>query len=104
MGSRSECVDGSADSVPRLAKNAEESDLRPDVWGRRRSPAASRCGAGAEEKVIEDLLVLQSQPCQFVQDRKNHMNVFNGQQLFIAIGEPLIAGVGLALGTMSGSA
>jgi hypothetical protein len=35
-----------------------------------------------------------------VRNRKNHMHVFNGQQFFTAVGEPSIAGVGLALRTM----
>ena len=84
-------------------QNAEETDLCAQMFGIGCDLQQSR-GAGAEQKVIDDFLVLQSQPCEFVRDGKDHMHVFNRQQFFIAIGEPLIAGIGLALRTMSRTA
>lgn len=81
-------------------QNAEESDLSTQVFGIGRN-LQQRRGAGAEQKVIDYFLVLQSQPGEFVGDGKNHMHVFNGQQFFFAIGEPSVAGIGLALRTMS---
>jgi hypothetical protein len=39
-----------------------------------------------------------------VGDGKNNMHIAHWQQFFVAIGEPLIAGVGLALRTVSGPA
>ena len=72
-------------------QHAEESDLRAQMFGIGGN-LQQRRGAGAEQKVIDDLLVLQSQPCQFVRDGKNHMHVLNGQQFLVAIGEPLDCG------------
>ena len=80
-------------------QDAEEADLRAQMSGIGRDLQQSR-GAGTEQKVKDDFLVLQSQPREFVRNRKNHMHVFNGQQFFTAVGEPSIAGVGLALRTM----
>ena len=80
-------------------QNAEEADLRAQMFGIGCDLQQSR-GAGAEQKVIDDLLVLQSQPGEFVRDGKHDMHVAHGQQFFIAIGEPSIAGIGLALRTM----
>ena len=76
-------------------QDAEKSDLRAQVlWIS--CDLQQRCGAGTEQKVIDDLLVVQSQPREFVRNRKDHMHVFNRQQFFVAIGEPRIAGIGLA--------
>src|SRR5664279_4690164 len=62
------------------------------------------CGAGAEQEVVDDLLVLQGQPGQLVGDGKDDMYVVDRQQFLAASGEPLVASVGLALGTVPGPA
>ena len=80
-------------------QNAEETDLRAEVF-RIGGDLQQRRGAGAEQKVIDDLLVLQSQPRQFVREREDHMDVADRQQFFVALGEPLVASIGLALRTM----
>src|SRR5580658_2198199 len=84
-------------------QDAEESDLGAEMFGIGSDLQQSR-GAGAEQKVIDDLLVLQRQPREFVRDRKNNMHVLHGQQFFAAFGNPLVASIGLALGTMPGAA
>ena len=81
-------------------QDAEESDLGSEMFGIGGDLEQSR-GAGVEQKVVDDLFVVQSQPRQFVRDREHDMHVVHGQQFFIAIGEPPIAGVGLTLGAMS---
>jgi len=81
-------------------QDAEESDLSTQVFGIGCDLQQSG-GTGAEQKVIDHFLVLQCQPGEFVGDGKNYMRVFNRQQFFFAIGEPSVAGIGLALRTMS---
>src|SRR5215471_9090528 len=61
-------------------------------------------GAGAEQEIVNDLLVLQGQPRQLVGNRKDDVNVVDRQQFLTASGEPLIAGVGWALGAVPGAA
>jgi hypothetical protein len=80
-------------------QNAEESDLCAHVLGIGGDLQQSG-GAGAEQKVVNDLLVLQRQPGEFVRKRKHDMYAAHRQQFFIAIGEPPIAGVGLSLWAM----
>ena len=57
-------------------------------------------GAGAEQEIVNDLLVLQRQPREFMRKREDHMEVADGQQFFAALRQPVVAGVGLALRTM----
>ena len=85
--------------LPPGMQDAEESDLRAQMFGIGRDLQQSR-GAGAEQKIVDDLLVLQSYPGEFVRDGEHDMHVAHWQKLFIAIGEPSVAGVGLTLRTM----
>ena len=62
------------------------------------------CGAGSEQEVVDDLLVLQGQPRQLMGNGEDDMYVVDWQQFLAASGEPLVASVGLALGTVSGAA
>src|SRR5215831_15733121 len=84
-------------------QNTEESDLGPEMFGIGRD-FQQGCSAGAEQKIIDDLFVLQSQPGELVRESEDNMHVAHGQQLFLAVGEPPIAGVSLALRTVSRSA
>lgn len=89
--------------LPPGVEHAEETDLRPEVF-RIGSNLQQRSGTGSEEKIVNNLLVLQSQPRELVRDREDHVNVFPWQQLRAACGEPLFTSVGLALRTMSRTA
>src|SRR4051794_30529552 len=62
------------------------------------------CGAGTEQEVVDDLLILQGQPRQLVWDGEDDMNVVDRQQFLAAPGEPLVASVGLALWAVPGAA
>src|ERR1035441_7362528 len=84
-------------------KHTEEADLCAKML-RVDGNLQQGCGAGAEQEVVDDLLVLQGQPRQLVGDRKDDMNVVDRQQFVAAPGEPLVASVGLALWTVSGAA
>src|SRR5687767_2240820 len=87
---------------PRV-EHAEETDLCTEVF-RIGSNLQQRPGTGPEEKIVNNLFVLQSQPGEFMRDGEDYVNVFHRQQLLAAFGEPLFASVGLALRTMPGTA
>jgi len=38
-----------------------------------------RGGTGAEQQVVDDLLVLESQPREFMRNREDHMEVADGK-------------------------
>ena len=84
-------------------EHAEEADLRAEMF-RIGGNLQQRGGAGAEQEVVDDFLVLQSQPRQLVGDGEDDMHVVDRQQFLAARGEPLVASVGLALRTMPGAA
>ena len=64
--------------LPPRVEHAEEADLRTEVF-RIGSNLQQRSGAGPEEKIINNLFVLQSQPREFVRDREDYMNVLHRQ-------------------------
>ena len=55
-------------------QHAEEADLCAEML-RIGGDLQQRGGAGAEQEVVDDLLVLQGQPRQFVREREDHMHV-----------------------------
>jgi hypothetical protein len=80
-------------------EHAEEANLHSEMLGIGSDLQQSR-GAGAEQEVIDDFLILQSQPGKLVGYGEHDMDVADGQQFFAALGKPLVASVGLALGTV----
>jgi hypothetical protein len=84
-------------------EHTQEADLRAEML-RIGSDFLQGCGAGAEQEIVDDLLVLQGQPRQLVGDCKDDMHIVDRQQFLAAPGEPLVASVGLALWTVSGTA
>ena len=80
-------------------EHAQEADLRAEMLGVGRNLQQSR-GAGAEQEVVDDLLVLQSQPRKLVRQGEHDMHVADRQQFFAAFRQPLVASVGLALRAM----
>jgi hypothetical protein len=58
-------------------------------------------GAGVEQEVVDNFLVLQRQPREFVRQGENDMDVADRQQFFASFGEPLVARISLALRTMA---
>ena len=89
--------------LPPGMKHTEEADLCAKML-RIGGNFQQSSGTGAEQEVVDDFLVLQGQPRQLMGDRKDDVYVVDRQQFLIACGEPLVASVGLALGTMPGPA
>lgn len=80
-------------------QNTEESDFSAEMFGIG-SNFEQCCGTGVKQKVVNDLLVIQRQPGEFVRDGEDNVHVLHGQQFLAASGEPLVTRVGLALRTM----
>ena len=84
-------------------EHAQETDLSAEMLGIGGNLHQSR-GAGAKQKVVDDLLVLQRQPRQLVGNGEDDMDVVHRQQFPAASGEPPVARVGLALWAVPGAA
>src|SRR5271166_411411 len=84
-------------------QHAEETDLGAQVSGIA-SHFEQGCGAGVEQQVVDELLVLQGEVCQFSRQRENDVHVGGGQQLALTCLQPAVAGIALALWAMPVSA
>jgi hypothetical protein len=58
-------------------------------------------GARPEQQVVEELLVLQQQGRELVRQGKDHVEVADGEQFFLASGEPTVTSCDLTLGAMA---
>jgi hypothetical protein len=56
---------------------------------------------GAEQEVIEDLLVLQRQWGELVRQSEDNMDIGNRQKFTLPSYDPLVASAALTLGTMA---
>jgi hypothetical protein len=56
---------------------------------------------GAEQEVIEDLLVLQRQWGELVRQSEDNMDIGNRQKFTLPSHDPLVASAALTLGTMA---
>ena len=80
-------------------EHAEESDIRSHVlWVA--SQFEHRRGAGAIEQIIEQPLVLQCESGEFMRQREDDVEVWDGQQFSRASRQPFCACVPLALGAV----
>src|SRR5271165_2997201 len=84
-------------------QHAEETDLGAQVPGIARH-FEQGCGAGAEQQVVDDLLVLQGEGCQFPRQSENDVHVGGGQQFALTCLQPAVAGISLTLWAMPVSA
>ena len=78
---------------PRV-EHAEKSDIGSQVPGMA-SQFEHRRGAGAEEQIVDQPLVLKDQSGEFVWQGEDDVEVRHGQQLSRTRGQPLGAGVAL---------
>jgi hypothetical protein len=58
-------------------------------------------GTGAEQEVIEDLLVLQRQLGELVRQGEDHVEVSHGQKFLLPSRDPVVASPALTLGTVA---
>ena len=80
-------------------EHAEESDIRSQML-RVASQFEHRRGAGAEEQIVEQPLVLEDKSRERVGQSEDDVEVRNGQQFSPARRQPPGARVALALGTV----
>src|SRR5215467_14580780 len=84
-------------------QDAEEADLRPEMFGIGGQFQQGGRG-GLEQEREEDLLVLPHQGDQGVRHTEDQMKIVDRQQLLLTFSEPLLASVSLAFRTMAISA
>jgi hypothetical protein len=84
-------------------EHAEESDVRSQMLGIARK-FEQRSGAGAEEQIVEQPLVLEDQSAEFVRQSEDDVEVRHRQQFSRARRQPFCAHVALALGAVPISA
>ncbi len=80
-------------------EHTEEANLGAEMF-RMGSDFEQGLGAGAEQQIVENLLVLQSQGRQAMREGENEVHVASGQDFAAARLDPTVAGVGLALGAV----
>src|SRR5436853_428660 len=82
--------------LPPGMQHAQESDLRAKVF-RIGGNFQQRCGAGLEQELEENLLVLPDERDQRVWHAEDQVVIIDRQQLLLASAQPLVTSVGLAL-------
>ena len=80
-------------------KHGEETDLGSEMLGVEGNFQKS-FRTGAEQEVIEDLLVLQRQLGKLVRQGEDNMDIGDRQEFVLASRHPFISGAALALGAM----
>jgi hypothetical protein len=80
-------------------QHGEESDLSPQVFGIGGN-LQKGLRTGAEQEVIEDLLVLQRQLTELMRQGEDNMDIGDRQEFVLASGDPLIPSSALALGAV----
>src|SRR5271167_3198111 len=81
-------------------QHAEETDLGAQMSGIA-SHFEQGCGAGSEQQVVDELLVLQGKWGQFPRQGKDDVNIAGGQQLALTCLQPAVAGIALAFWAMT---
>ena len=77
-------------------QNAEESDLSAEMFG---IPSDFDQGfrAGAEQQIVNELLILECQRCQQMRQCEDDVNVARGEEFLTARFDPTVSSVGLTL-------
>ena len=90
-------------ACPHVWSTAKESDLRPQMLGIGRNGA--QCLAGRpEQNVVDDVLILKGNGCDWLRHREDHMEILGVEKLGSTIIQPLGASQRLAFWTVAISA
>src|SRR6266851_7156754 len=81
-------------------QHGEEADFRAKVF-RIASHFEKRFRTGAEQQIVDDFLVLQSQWSKLRRKCKDHMDVARREKFSLTCGDPAIPGRGLTLRAVS---
>ena len=77
-------------------EHTEKADLCPEMFGIA-SHFEQRFSAGAEQQIVDELLILQCQRRQQMRQREDDVNVARGKEFLTARFDPTVSSVGLAL-------
>jgi len=77
-------------------EHAQEADLGAQMLGIA-SDFEERFRTGLKQEMVQDLLVLQGERCQFMRQGEDNMDVAGGEKLLTTRLQPTVAGVGLTL-------
>ena len=77
-------------------QHAEEADLGAEMFGIA-SDFEKGFRTGAEQEIVDDLLILQGQWCQLARQGEDNMDVARREQLAATCCEPAVASPGLTL-------
>jgi hypothetical protein len=80
-------------------EHREETDLGPEMLGVEGNLQKS-FGTGPEQQMVEEFFVLQHQWRELVGQGKDHVEVVDGEQFFLASHEPTTTGCDLTLGAV----
>ena len=81
-------------------KDTEKANLRSQVF-RIGGNLQESCGAGSKQKCVNQFLVMKRQRRKCVRNRKNQMDVRNGQEFLLAGRQPLFPGIVQTLRAMA---
>ena len=81
-------------------QDAEKADLCSEVHGIA-SDFEQRFGTGAEQEIVNDLLVLQHHRRQATRQGEDHMEVARGEKLLLTRNDPAVPSGGLTLRAMA---
>jgi len=81
-------------------EHREETDLGSEMLGVEGNLQKS-LGTGPEQQIVEELLVLQQEWRELVGQGKDHVEVVDGEQFFLASREPTLTGCHLTLWAMA---
>jgi hypothetical protein len=89
------CPDREGRNLSPCVEHREESDLRPQMLGIGRNGA--QCLAGRpEQNVVDDILILKGNGCDWLRHREDHMEILSIEKLGSTIIQPLGASQRLA--------
>jgi hypothetical protein len=81
-------------------QHAQETDLRAEMLGIG-GDFQQRGRAGAEQNVVYDLLVLQSQPGKFMRKSEDQVEIADRQEFPLTLCQPAVASTGQTLRAMT---
>lgn len=85
--------------LPPGMKDAEKANLSSQVF-RIGGNLQESCGAGSKQKCVNQFLIMKRQKRKCVRNRKNQMDVWNGEEFPLAGRQPLLPGMVQTLRTM----
>src|SRR3954451_8412362 len=84
------------ESLPPGVEHTEETNLRAQMLGIGRD-LQQGFGAGLKEQLVDDLLIVERQPREFMRQGEHHVEIADVQQFLLPVRQPAVASVSEAL-------